>query len=219
MPERPPSIVQHTRVLALRTLAACVLLGALAGCLGSGADADGWWAVEATVESDQVFVEATISQHHTDFIHMSIRKHGWDNGYSIGRSPDPMQPDRDWSRVHHWFGELHPDTYLEGRIDDGRGRGPAAWTTVRFALSRSPDAQRREFPDANGSDYAYITTVYAYADGHLGHPGFEGGDYEIEIYPWYTGSVDAQHRASDDSPEVQYLHHEVSLASTTFVIE
>ena len=195
-----------------------VLAGFWGGCV-SDTDEPSDWAVEADVDAEHVIVTATVFHHHTDFIHMSIRRHGWDNDYTIEGSPDADQPERDWSRVHAWFGVQHRDTYLEGRIDDGRGVGPDDWLTVRYALPRGARPARRTFPDEGGSAYQYITTVYAYADGHVTHPAFEPGEYEIELYPWYTGPADALHPAADDSPEVQYVHYEAPLVSTTFVIE
>jgi hypothetical protein len=198
-----------------------VLVGVLLGAAACGPEevVPEEWGVVATVEDDHVQLEATIAHFHTDFIHMSIRQKDWDNAYTVDRSPDPNQPERDWSRVHTWFGDMHPDTYLEGRIDDGSARGPNESTTYRFHLPRLADLDRQDFSDENGSDYVYITSVYSYADGHARHPAFGPGEYEIEIYPWYTGNVNDEHPAINDRPQVQYLHHEAPLTSTTFTIE
>lgn len=204
----------------------------LLGCLvfaasmatGCGAQDDFWdaeeWDVSAAVMEDHVLLSATIADAHGDFVHMSIRREGHDSGYTIERSPAPNQPHRDWSRVHHWFGELHPNTYLEGRIDDGSGRGPSSFNTYAFELPRESRSSRENFPDVHGSDYEFITQGYSYADGgYSGHPAFDAGTYEVEIYAWYTGTANEEHPAVDDSEGVQYVHYEHHLASTTFVVE
>lgn len=186
-------------------------------------DEDIWdaaeWDVSVAVTEDNLEISATIADAHGDFIHVSIRREGHDSGYTIERSPAPAQPERDWSRVHHWFGELHPDTYLEGRIDDGSGRGPAAFQTFTFELPRGAGPERQSYAEVDGSDYEYITRGYSYADGASGHPPFSAGRYEIEIYAWYTGTSTDLHPAADDRPGVQYVHYERPLASTAFVIE
>ena len=178
------------------------------------------WDVNANVTAGYLTIKATIADYHGDFIHMSIRRKGWRNGYSVERSPAENQPKRDWSRVHHWFGQMHPNTYLEGRIDDGSGEGPFEFTTYMFKLPVNKNsATRQNFPDKNGSDYQYITRGYYYADGNPLHPSFPPGSYEIEIYPWYTGSANGRHPSKNDNEEVQYIHYEQQLASTTFVIK
>jgi hypothetical protein len=201
--------------------AALLFWGASLGCgpaPGQVVNPDDW-QVAVTIQADSILVAATISDVHGDFIHMGIRKEGHDNGYTIERSPAPGQAERDWSRVHHWFGELHPDAYLEGRIDDGSGAGPSGLETYRFLLPRGADRARQDFSDEDGSDTQYITSVYSYADGHGRHPAFEAGRYEIEIVPWYTGTVNDAHPAIDDRPGVQYLHYEMPITSTTFELE
>lgn len=177
------------------------------------------WLVLAEADQDFIVLTAKIADIHGDFIHMSIRKQGWDNHYTIEGSPAPQQPDRDWSRVHHWFGELHTNTFLEGRIDDGSGQGPGELQTFMFLLPRASAWERYNFPDENGSKYQYITQGYGYADGHWSHPAFEAGEYEIEIYAWYTGKANGDHPAADGKPEVQYIHYEHHVTSTTFTVE
>jgi len=177
------------------------------------------WHVSAEKNGSFLEITARIADYHGDFIHMSIRKKDYDNNYSIERSPSPGQPERDWSRVHYWFGELNPDTYLEGRIDDGSGDGPYRFTTYKFQLPISSGFSRRNYEDLNGSDYEYITEGYSYADGNFTHPGFSSGTYEIVVYPWYTGKVDFRHTAIDGEPEVQYIHYESLLASAEFAID
>ncbi len=78
---------------------------------------------------------------------------------------------------------------------------------------------RQNFDDTGGSEYQYITQGYSYADGNYTHPLFTAGSYEIEIYAWYTGKATDTHPASDGSPEVQYIHYEHPLVSTTIIIE
>lgn len=196
-------------------LAALALL--LAGC-PLGIDPD-HWAVSAEVSSSAIVITATIADAHGDFVHMSIRKKGWDNHYSVERSPAPDQPERDWSRVHHWFGALHPDTYLEGRIDDGSGRGPSQPQAFEFSLARAASGVRMDHDDQRGSDYRYITRGYSYADGNVFYPSFGPGEYEIEIYAWYTGYASIWHPASGGQPQVQYVHYDMPIVSTSFVID
>ncbi len=196
---------------------------ACAGLLAACADEDAIWTAEAwdlraTVEPEFVHIEATIADVHGDFIHMSIRKDGYDNGYTIERSPSGGQPDRDWSRVHRWFGDFYPDTYLEGRIDDGSGDGPTEFETYAFRLDRT-ETTRTNWPDEGGSDYEYITSVYPYADGQPLHPGFEPGGYEIEVYAWYTGFAEARHPSTGGENGVQYIHYERRIVTTRFEIE
>jgi hypothetical protein len=201
-------------------LAVLLLAGGILGC--DDYDHTIWyaeeWNVATRVEEEHLLVAATIVDVHGDFIHMSIRREGHVNDYTVERSPAPEQPERDWSRVHHWFGELHPDTYLEGRIDDGSGEGPPSFETYTFRLPRSTNP-RDNFAEEGGSDYVYITKGYDYADGNPGHPGFGAGTYEIEIYAWYTGRVNDHHPSIDGRPGVQYVHYEHPITSTTFVIE
>ncbi len=202
-------------------IAVLVLAIVLPGC--SNDEEDVWdsekWNVTATVADDHILITATIADIHGDFIHMSIRREGRDNGYTVERSPAPDQLDRDWSRVHHWFGELHADTYLEGRIDDGSGEGPSKFRTYSFQLPRSLSLSRQDFPDMNGSDYKYITRGYSYADGNGRHPAFNVGNYEIEIYAWYTGTANFIHPAIDGYSGVQYIHYERPITSAKFVID
>jgi hypothetical protein len=193
-----------------------------AGWIGCGLDDSIFdaeeWDVAAEVTPEALVLTATIADVHGDFIHMSIRRDGHDNAYTVERSPGPSQETRDGSRVHTWFEELHPDTYLEGRIDDGRGRGPSRFQSYRFLLPRIAQA-RQDYEDEHGSEYVYITRGYSYADGHGAHPGFPAGTYEVEIYAWYTGRASARHPSIDDFQGVQYVHYEQPLASTTFVVE
>ncbi len=196
-------------VTAQRTLLLLLVSGATIGC------GDDLWDVTATVAKDHILIAACISDLHGDYIHMSIRKQGHKNGYTVKRSPAPGQPHRDWSRVHHWFGEMHPDTYLEGRIDDGSGEGPTWAETYTFRIPRGKTSSpRQDYADEGGSDYVYITYGYPYADGNYQHPEFDSGTYEIEIYAWYTGSADDSHPAADGSEGVQYIHYDSPLATT-----
>lgn len=176
------------------------------------------WHVSVAVEAESLVVTTTIANVHGDFIHMSIRKKGHDNQYTIERSPAPSQENRDWSRVHHWFMELNPDTYLEGRIDDGGGTGPQRFRTYEFRVPREAGLARGNYPDINGTDYMYITLGYGYADGNYTHPPFAAGEYEIQIYAWYTGWASWTHPSIDDSPKVQYVHYEHPLATFHFTI-
>ena len=204
----------------------CLVAGlAYAASACGGGDPDGIfhaeeWAVAATVADDALVIEVTLATiHGSDFTHMSIRKAGWSNSYDVARSPAPEQPDRDWSRPHRWFGEFHPNTYLEGSFHDGSfGRPPATFNTYVYQLSLDPQA-RTNWPDEGGSDYQYITRGYSYADNNSGHPGFGPGDYEIEIYAWYTGSADDLHPSADGQPSVQYIHYERQIARTRFTVE
>jgi hypothetical protein len=209
--------MRSARSPILAPLAAVLLLAAC----GPG-DAD-WhaeeWDVSVSVTEDHVILSATIADAHGDFVHMSIRREGHDSGYTVERSPAPNQPERDWSRVHHWFGELHPNTYLEGRIDDGNRVGPSTFQTFTFQLPRGVTQPRENFADTLGSDYEYITRGYSYADGNSQHPAFGPGTYEVEIYAWYTGQATATHPAADDSAGVQYVHYEQPLASAVFIVD
>ena len=187
--------------------------GATIGC------GDAWWDVSTTVAQDHIQITASISDRHGDFIHMSIRKQGRDNAYTIKRSPAAGQTHRDWSRVHRWFGQMHPDTYLEGRIDDGSGEGPHWNTTYTFRIPRGKTYLRRDYADEGGSDYVYITEGYTYADGQDRHPAFGPGVYEIVIYAWYTGDADDEHPATDGSDGVQYVHYDPLASTGWFKVE
>ena len=189
------------------------LLALVAGAATSGCG-DALWEVSADSTRDHFTISACISDHHGDFIHMSIRKQGWDNKYTIIRSPAAGQAHRDWSRVHRWFGELHPNTYLEGRIDDGSGDGPYWADTFTFRIPRGKTYLRRDYADEGGGDYAYITEGYSYADGQDRHPAFGPGMSEVQIYAWYTGTAEDDHPAADGRDGVQYVHYESPLAST-----
>jgi hypothetical protein len=201
---------------------------ALLGAVVASACGEDWsdsflddrWHVEATVEPDAIVLEATVATPHgDDFTHISFRKVGWDNTYVPERSPAPEQPERDWSRVHRWFGELHRDTWLEGSLHDGAfEKPPADFRTYRYRLDRAPGA-RRNWPDLRGSKYRYITRGYGYADNHQGHPGFGAGIYEVELYAWYTGDADDLHPASGGEPEVQYVHFEYRVAVARFEVD
>ncbi len=175
------------------------------------------FAVSATVDGDKLMILANIHNYHGDFVHMSIRKTGYDNNYGISVSPEAARPEYDWSRVHHWFGVLNPDTFLEGRIDNGWGRGPLTSREFQFELPLAAGTRTNHI-DQYGSNYEYITMGYSYADGHASHPAFSSGDYVIAIYPWYTGRADATHPSSDEHEEVQYIHYEDTLATSTFSI-
>lgn len=195
----------------------------LTSALGCG-DGDAIWDAEAwdvqvTSTADTVLLSATIADVHGDFIHVSIRRDGYDSGYTIERSPGPNQPERDWSRVHHWFGELHPDTYLEGRIDDGNQVGPRDFQTFTYELPRGSNLPRQNFQDTQGSAYEYLVSGYRYADGNSGHPPFDAGTYQVEIYAWYTGSANGEHSAEGDFSGVQYIHYDRPLVSTTFELD
>lgn len=198
------------------------LLVALAAA-ACGPDDDFWddprWDVAVDVAEDHLLVTATIGDAHGDFVHVSIRRDGHDNGYTIERSPAPNQPERDWSRVHHWFGEMHRDTWLEGRFDDGSGRGPRAFTTFAYEVPRAAGGTRENYEDTLGGDHVYITRGYSYADGNGRHPGFGPGTYEIEIYAWYTGRANQAHPAAGGETGVQYVHYERPLATAVFVVE
>lgn len=178
------------------------------------------WELGATVEEDALVIEATVATvHGGDFTHVSIRKEGWDNEYDIERSPGPGQPERDWSRPHRWFSELHPNTYLEGSIHDGDFKKPPEdFTTFRYRLDLAP-GRRRNWPDEFGSEFQYITRGYSYADNNPSHPGFGPGEYEIEIYAWYTGSANGRHPATDGKPDVQFIHYEYEIVTATFTVE
>lgn len=199
-----------------------ILLGALATACGPETDNEIWndpgWAVTASVEEDHILIEASIADVHGDFVHVSIRKAGHDNNYTPEVSPAPNKPWQDWSRVHRWFQDYYPNTYLEGRFDDGSFRGPDEFLSVAYRVPRARGV-RANYPDENGSSYEYITRGYDYAGGINGHPGFGPGDYEIEIYAWYTGNPSDLHPATDDSfEEVQYIHHERRIVATQFTV-
>lgn len=201
------------------------LLGALlAGGAACGEDPDAvWtdprWDVAASVDGTDLLISATIGNVHDDFIHVSIRKDGWDNGYTIERSPAPDQPDRDWSRPHRWFGDFYPDTWLEGRFEDGRNDGgPSSFASFTYRVPLAPGT-RSNYPDEDGGEYDYLTRGYNYADGQSRHPGFPAGDYEIEIYAWYTGRQSVGHPAIGGQSGVQYIHFERQIATTRFTVD
>lgn len=178
------------------------------------------WDITATIEDDAVLLELTTATvHRNDFTHVTIRKEGWSNAYDISRSPSPGQPDRDWSRPHRFFGEFHPDTYLEGSLHDGNfKRPPKTFQTYAYRLPRAAGV-RSNWPDERGSEFLYVTRGYSYADNNSGHPGFGPGVYEVEVYAWYTGAADDEHPAANGEPEVQYIHYEQQIVTTQFTIE
>jgi len=201
-----------------------LLLTSLVGLTACGEEyvnpiwTDPRWELTATVEPEHVRIAASIADVHGDFVHVSIRKEGHDNGYTPPAGPGPNKPWQDWSRVHRWFGDYYPNTYLEGRFDDGTFRGPPEFTSIEFQVPRAR-GPRANYPDENGTDFEYITIGYDYAGGINGHPGFGPGEYEIEIYAWYTGVPDDLHPAVDDSfDEVQYIHHEQRIITTRFTV-
>lgn len=211
-------------------LAVVGLSAALSACgdeLGDDIFSAPEWRLEATVDeaNRELVIEATFATvHDNDFVHMSIRKEGWDNAY-----PGRTEPDVDWTRPNLWFGDYYPNTYLEGGVYPGPGnykRPPKEFTDYEYRLSLD-ETERTNWPDQRGSEFNYTTQLYNIYDNHrrspgdnMGfHPGFGPGDYEIEIYAWYTGSPDDLHPAVGDEGKVQYIHYERRIVTTRFTID
>ena len=216
------SIIQFQYVVltTARLTMALLLVSSFFGC-ESDDEGPQVWELSTEVEDSFLIVKATISNYHNNFVHVSIRKEGWDNGYTIERSPSTSEEKKhqDWSRVHYWFGKLHPNTYMEGRFDNGSGRGPKKPGSFVFKVPiKNTLTDRSNFADELGGDYEYITIGYSYADGNYRHPEFTSGKYEIEIYAWYTGSANSAHPATDGQSDVQYIHYENPIISREFVI-
>jgi hypothetical protein len=177
------------------------------------------WDVSATVDeaNGELVLQLTVrTVHDNDFVHMSIRKEGWDNDYR-----DRVEEDVDWSRTNTWFRDQHPDTYLEGGIYPAPGdyrRLPKAFSTYEFRPTLEP-GPRANWPDVLGTDYSWVNQGYNYADGQGSHPGFAPGEYEVEIYAWYTGAPNDLHPIDGDEGKVQFVHYERRLAITRFTIE
>lgn len=201
-----------------------LIAGLLAPLLGCDDDSDDIffspeWRLMATVDkaNDELVIDATLSTvHANDFIHMSIRRVGHNNRY-----PGRTEPGVDWTRPNVWFGETHTDTYLEGGIYPGGGdfsRPPKAFRdyTYRLSLSRTV---RTNWPDVQGSRFSYTTRTYSIYDDHGAHPGFSPGEYEIELYAWYTGEPNDRHPAVGDENKVQYIHSEHQIITTRFTVE
>ncbi|MEM1022481.1 MAG: hypothetical protein AAF627_21930 [Myxococcota bacterium] len=206
-------------------------------CVGCGEEmteaeifSDPAWRLDVTVDETrrELVIEATFRTIHADdFVHLSIRKEGWDNDYP-GRSETGV----DWSRPNRWFGELHPDTYLEGSIYPGPGdyeRPPKDFRDYTYRLSLD-ETQRTNWPDEEGSIFSYTTQRYSLYDdqrrsGRAIHPGFGPGRYEVELYAWYTGPPDTLHPTASevdteqDITKVQYIHLEHTIARTQFTID
>jgi hypothetical protein len=99
-------------------------------------------------------------------VHISIRKDGHDSNFG-GRQVNNV----DWTRPNRWFGEFHPNTYLEGSMYPAPG-------DYRYRLSLDP-TDRTNWPDDLGSDYSYTTQFYSVYYGFRDHPGFGPGEFEI----------------------------------------
>lgn len=154
--------------------------------------------------------------HGNDFVHVSIRKVGHDNRY-----PGRTEAGVDWTRVDRFFGEFHPDTYLEGSIYPGPGdysRPPREFRDYQYRLSLDP-GPRENWPDQHGSRYNYTTQLYNIYDAQNRHPGFGPGEYEIEMYTWYTGPPNELHPAVGEETKVQYIHYEHEIAVARFRID
>jgi len=188
------------------------------------------WRLEVEVDEArrELVVEATFRTiHENDFVHLSIRKEGWDNAYP-GRAEEGV----DWTRPNRFFGEMHPDTYLEGSIYPGPGdyeRAPKDFRDYEYRLPLD-ETERMNFPDEMGTRFSYTTQRYSIYDnqrrnGRSVHPGFGPGRYEVELYTWYTGSPDERHPASaealaeQDITKVQYIHFERRIAVAQFTID
>lgn len=198
------------------SLATCILLLPVS-CHGEPPWDDERWDVTVDVEEDAIIISTTVVDIHGDFLHMSIRKEGYENGYTKETSPAIDLKGQDWTRVHHWFEELHPNTFLEGRIDDTGGEGPGDFETYRFRLPRAAH-NASIYEDENGSDYVYLANDYYYADRNP-TPEFSPGEYEVEVYAWYTGRPNGDHPLADEEKKrVQYIHYERTLAVANFTI-
>jgi hypothetical protein len=177
------------------------------------------WDVSAAVDEESGELVLKLSMrtvHDNDFMHVSIRKEGWDNDYR-----DRVEEGVDWSRTNRWFRDLHPSTYLEGGIYPAPGdyrRLPKEFSTYEFRPTLEP-GPRANWPDVLGTDYSWVNQGYNYADGQGGHPGFGPGEYEVEIYAWYTGAPNDLHPIEGDEGRVQFVHYEHRLAITRFAIE
>ena len=206
-------------------------------CVGCGDEmteaeifSDPAWRLETTVDEArrELVIEATFRTiHKNDFVHLSIRKEGWDNAFT-----DRSEQGVDWSRPNRWFGEFHPDTYLEGSVYPGPGdyeRAPKDFRDYEYRLSLD-EAERTNWPDQNGTQFNYTTQRYSIYDnqrrrGRDFHPGFGSGRYEVELYTWYTGPPDDLHPAASetageqDVTKVQYIHFEHRIAVSQFTID
>lgn len=177
------------------------------------------WELTATVDetSRELVIRARYATvHDNDFVHMSIRKDGWDNAFS-----DRTEEGVDWTRPNRWFGEFHTDTWLEGGMYPGDGdytRPPQEFQDYEYRLSLDP-APRTNWPDRMGSPFNYVTRGYSVYDSHREHPGFEPGEYEVELYAWYTGSPNELHPAVGDETKVQYVHYEREIITTRFTVD
>lgn len=175
------------------------------------------YSLSAETVGTKLLIQAEIHNYHGDFIHMSIRQSGYDNRFYQAMFDSPSYTNRDWSRVVYWFDTLHPDTWLEGRLDNGTGRGPLISRALFLELPLGQGV-RTNYADSLNSGYEYITKGYSYADGHSDHPGFPSGEYTITLYPWYTGPVNREHPSALGRDEVQYIHYDVALAETSFTV-
>lgn len=178
------------------------------------------WSLSVTVDeaAEELVIDAVFATvHDNDFVHMSIRKEGYDN-----RFRDLSEDGVDWTRPNLWFGQMHPDTYLEGGMYPGEGdytRPPRSFRDYRYRLSLAP-TRRTNWPDVRGSPFNYTTRGYQAYDDHRGHPGFGPGEYEVELYAWYTGSPDDRHpAANDDATKVQYVHYERPIVRARFRVQ
>ena len=133
----------------------------------------------ASVSSSGVTITAigsvfTSSSNH--FYHLSILKEGHNNNYTDRHGDD----DSDWATTDHHYGDLHSNTYIEGRL---LGVDISTNIDVQFLLPFAA-VSTAQIPNMNGSGLYF--TGYRYATGNgPGYPGLNPGNYTVLFTPVY----------------------------------